>query len=59
MTEKEKAEITKLEAEARKLNAEADEIKGKELRRWLIWFSIIAAGQTAAPSIFKELIKMI
>lgn len=59
MTEKEKAEIAKLEAEARKLNAEAYEIRGKELRRWLILFSIIAAGQTAAPSLFKELIKLI
>jgi len=59
MTEKEKAEIAKLYAEANKLNEEAKAIKGKELRRWLIWFSIIAAGQTAAPSVIKELIKVI
>ncbi|WP_257284539.1 hypothetical protein [Endozoicomonas sp. SESOKO1] len=59
MTEKEKAEIAELYAKANKLNAEADVIRGKELRRWAIWISIIAAGQSATPTLIKELTKVL
>ena len=59
MTEKDKAEAAVLYGEANKLNAEADAIRGKDRRKWLLLISLLATGQATLPSIIKELTKLI